>query len=116
MKTYGANEYTINVSEDEYKNIMLGWQTLMPRFKDGLWSDVKRYDIINIISKNGSSKIRIEEIYEYIDIESGMRDHNFMSIVPSALKFNYAYNYIVYCLRNCNSNNTFLILKIKVVE
>ena len=116
MKTYGANEYTINISHNEYKNIMLGWQTFMPRFKDGLWNDVKRYDIINIISKNGSSKIRIEDIYEYSDVKTGMNAHNFMSVVPTALHFNDAYNYVIYCLRNSDWNNTFLILEIKVVE
>jgi hypothetical protein len=116
MKKYGSNEFNITISDHEYKNIMLGWQKLVPRFKDGIWVDMKRYDIINISSKSGNGRVRIEEIHEYNDIKSGMYDKNFMSIVPSSIKFNDAYNYVVYCLRNGNWNKSFILVEIKVID
>ena len=116
MNKYGANEYSIKVSDGEYRNIMLGWQKLMPRFKDGIWCKVKRSDRINITSKSGNGRVRIEEIYEYDDIKSGMCDKNFMSIVPIAIRFSDAYNYVVYCLRNGNWNTSFILVEIKVID
>jgi hypothetical protein len=116
MRKYGCNEFNITISNHEYKNIMLGWQKYLPRMKENIWLNMKRYDIINIKSKNGSGRIMIEEIYEYEDIKSGIKDKNFMSIVPNSLKFNDAYNYILYCLRNSNYNMSFLLLEIKVID
>jgi len=113
---YQAREFSIQITNSEHRNLMLGWQTLMPRYKEGIWEEVRRYDKINIVCKNGVGKIEVEEVYEFPNIQSGMTERNFMRIVPNAVRFIDAFDYIVFRLRKMDWKRPFLLVQVKVIE